>query len=91
MSSSTVEYEAKALYDYDAKSDSELTLRVGQVVRVVEEFDTGWFVVECAFVSVVATAMRCSALRCDRLRLIAAVNAFHVVVCDRFPFFFFPF
>jgi hypothetical protein len=45
--SATVEYEAKALYDYDAKSESELTLRVGQLVRVVEEFDTGWFVVEC--------------------------------------------
>jgi hypothetical protein len=47
MSSSTLcEYQARALYDYTAQSESELTLRVGMSVTVVEEFASGWSVVQ---------------------------------------------
>jgi len=35
--------QARVLYDYMAKAPNELSINVGEVVRVVEKMDEGWW------------------------------------------------
>ena len=39
----TTSIQAKALYDYDAEDDSEITLRVDDVITSIEQIDVGWW------------------------------------------------
>lgn len=42
---SSIPKETKAIvcYDYEAKKDDELTLRIGEIVRNVVKYDNGWW------------------------------------------------
>ena len=42
MASNTESSRHRVLYDYDAASDAELTIRTDQIVFVTEELDKGW-------------------------------------------------
>ncbi len=37
--------QARALYDYDATKEDELTIREGDVIDVTERFEDGWWYV----------------------------------------------
>ncbi len=38
--------QAKALYDYEAKSPQELSIKVGDVFNVLTQHESGWWVIE---------------------------------------------
>jgi hypothetical protein len=39
-------FPAKALYDYEAKSTQELSIKVGDIFTVLTQHESGWWVIE---------------------------------------------
>lgn len=39
-------FSAKALYDYEAKTPQEISIKVGDIFNVLNQHESGWWVIE---------------------------------------------
>jgi hypothetical protein len=69
-----VEYNAIVRFDYEKQTESEVSLKVGEIVKVVEEFDSGWWVGQVRYNE--KTMLLCIIV------VVVVVGVVFVFVCD---------